>query len=120
MHCIIEQMEYRFPPLSYLTHHSALSGLLNLSQTVLVSLVRDLTLMPRWPVLPGVDVRCKIFLPGQACVLLKCLVHAWATQSINVPSINPCINYLMLISIHVAVILVDAQPGTARRSKSVA
>ena len=109
MHCIIERMEYLFPPLSYLTHHSALSGLLNLSQTLLVSLVRDLTLMPWWPVLPGVDVRCKIFLPGQACVVLKRLVHAWARQSINVPSINPCINYLMLISIHVAVSLVAAQ-----------
>ena len=46
MHCIIERMEYLFPPLNYLTHHSALSGLLNLSQTLLVSLVRDLTLMP--------------------------------------------------------------------------
>ena len=46
MHCIIERMEYLFPPLSYLTHHSALSGLLNLSQTLLVSLVRDLTLLP--------------------------------------------------------------------------
>ena len=46
MHCIIEQMEYLFPPLSYLTHHLALSGFLNLSQTLLVSLVRDLTLMP--------------------------------------------------------------------------
>ena len=46
MHCIIEWMEYLFPPLSYLTHRSALSGLLNLSQTLLVSLVRDLTLMP--------------------------------------------------------------------------
>ena len=34
MHCIIERMEYLFPPLSYLTHHSALSGLLNLSQTL--------------------------------------------------------------------------------------
>ena len=34
MHCIIEQMEYLFPPLSYLTHHSALSGLLYLSQTL--------------------------------------------------------------------------------------
>ena len=34
MHYIIEQMEYLFPPLSYLTHHSALSGLLNLSQTL--------------------------------------------------------------------------------------
>ena len=62
MHCIIERMEYLFPPLSYLTHHSALSGLLNLSQTLLVGLVRDLTPMPWWPVLPGVDVRCKIFL----------------------------------------------------------
>ena len=46
MHCIIERMEYLFAPLSYLAHHSALSGLLNLSQTLLVSLVRDLTLMP--------------------------------------------------------------------------
>ena len=34
MHCIIERMEYLFPPLSYLTHHSALSGLINLSQTL--------------------------------------------------------------------------------------
>ena len=34
MHYIIERMEYLFPPLSYLTHHSALSGLLNLSQTL--------------------------------------------------------------------------------------
>ena len=34
MHCIIERMEYLFPPLSYLTHHSALSGLLYLSQTL--------------------------------------------------------------------------------------
>ena len=34
MHCIIKRMEYLFPPLSYLTHHSALSGLLNLSQTL--------------------------------------------------------------------------------------
>ena len=34
MHCIIERMEYLFPPLCYLTHHSALSGLLNLSQTL--------------------------------------------------------------------------------------
>ena len=109
MHCIIERMEYLFPPLSYLAHHSALSGLLNLSQTLLVSLVRDLTLMSWWPVLPVVDVRCKIFLPGQACVALKRLVHAWARQIINVPSINPCINYLMLISIHVAVSLEAAQ-----------
>ena len=108
------------PPLSYLPHHSALSGLLDLSQTLLVSLVRDLALMPWWPVLPGVDVICKIFLPGQACVVLKRLVHAWARQSINVPSINPCINYLMLISIHVADSLVAAWPGTARHSKSVA
>ena len=46
MHCVIERMEYLFPPLSDLTHHSALSGLLNLSQTLLVSLVCDLTLMP--------------------------------------------------------------------------
>ena len=46
MHYIIDQMEYLFPPLSYPTHHSALSGLLNLSQTLLISLVRDLTLMP--------------------------------------------------------------------------
>ena len=46
MHCIIERMEYLIPPLSYLTHHSALLGLLNLSQTLLVSLVPDLTLMP--------------------------------------------------------------------------
>ena len=135
MHCIIERMEYLFPPLSYLTHHSAVSGLLNLSQTLylpgshihmsrsqtlLVSLVRDLTLMPWWPVLPGVDVRCKIFLPGQACVVLKRLVHAWARQSINVPSINPCSNYLMLISIQVVVSLMAARPGTTRRSKSVA
>ena len=119
MHCIIERMEYLFPPLSYLPHHSALSGLLNLSQTLLVSLVRDLTLMP-WPVLPGVDGRCKIFLPGQACVVLERLVHAWARQSINVPSINPCSNYLMLISIYVAVSLVAARPGTARHSKLVA
>ena len=120
MHCIIVRMEYLFPPLSYLTHHSALSGLLNLSQTLLVSLVRDLTLMPCSPLLPGVDVRCKIFLPGQACVVLKRLVHAWARKSINIPSINPCSNYLMLISIQVAVSLVAARPGTARRSKSVA
>ena len=34
MHYIIERMEYLFPPLSYLTHHSALSGLLYLSQTL--------------------------------------------------------------------------------------
>ena len=34
MHCIIERMEYLFPPVSYLMHHSALSGLLNLSQTL--------------------------------------------------------------------------------------
>ena len=34
MHGIIERMEYLFPPLSYLTHHSALSGLLYLSQTL--------------------------------------------------------------------------------------
>ena len=34
MHYIIEWMEYLFPPLSYRTHHSALSGLLNLSQTL--------------------------------------------------------------------------------------
>lgn len=34
MHCIIEWMEYLFPPLSYLTHHSALSRLLNLSETL--------------------------------------------------------------------------------------
>src|SRR4051812_39714749 len=34
MHYIIKRMEYLFPPLSYLTHHSALSGLLNLSQTL--------------------------------------------------------------------------------------
>ena len=46
MHYIIERMEYLFPPLTYLTHHSTLLGLLNLSQTLLVSLVRDLTLMP--------------------------------------------------------------------------
>ena len=46
MHYIIEWMEYLFPPLSYLMHHSALSGLLNLSQTLLVYLVHDLTLMP--------------------------------------------------------------------------
>ena len=46
MHCIIERMEYLFSTLGYLTHHSALSGLLNLSQTLLVSLVHDLTLMP--------------------------------------------------------------------------
>ena len=46
MHCIIERMEYLVPPLSYLTHHSVLSGLLNLSQTLLVSLVPDLTLVP--------------------------------------------------------------------------
>ena len=77
-------------------------------------------LMPWWSVLPGVDVRCKIFLPGQACVVLKRLVHAWARQSINVPSINPCINYLMLISIHVAVSLMAAWPSMANHSKSVA
>ena len=53
-------------------------------------------------------------------MVLKRLVHAWARQSINVPSINPCINYLMLISIHVAVNLGAARPGAARRSKSVA
>ena len=46
MHYIIERMEYLFPPLSYLTHYLGLSGHLNLSQTLLVSLVRDLTLMP--------------------------------------------------------------------------
>ena len=46
MHYIIEQLEYLFPPLSYRTQQSALSGLLNLSQTLLVSLVRELTLMP--------------------------------------------------------------------------
>ena len=65
-------------------------------------------------------MRCKIFLPGPACVVLKRLVYAWARRSINIPSINPCINYLMLISIHVAVSLVATRPGTARRSKSVA
>ena len=36
MHCIIEQMEYLSPPLSYLTYHSALSGLLYLSQTLYI------------------------------------------------------------------------------------
>ena len=34
MHCIIERMEYLFPSLSYLTQHSALLGLLYLSQTL--------------------------------------------------------------------------------------
>ena len=62
-------------------------------------------------------MRCKIFLPSQACVVLKHLVHAWARQSINVPSINPCINYLMQISCQAAVSLVAARPGTTRHSK---
>ena len=43
-------MEYLFPPLSYLTHHSALSGLLNLSQTLLASLACVLSIV----CLPGV------------------------------------------------------------------
>ena len=64
---------------------------------------------PWWPILPCVDVRCKIFMPGQACVVLKRLVHAWARQSLNVPSINTCIDYLMPISIHVVVSLVATQ-----------
>ncbi len=53
-------------------------------------------------------------------MVLKHLVHARARQSINVPSINPCSNYLIQISIQTAVGLVAARPGTTRRSKSVA